>query len=132
MKLIKKQLLALPVTPLPQKPQRPKDGREYDYIYTAAAHENILAMELYPWDARPSKEGPKYRVFCTGDRWINYNVSEGKWGTGTLEHIGQSPEGYWRGNQFIPADTSSADAGQQVMGAYLKAGKEKEIGRAHV
>lgn len=126
MKLIKKQLLALPVTPLPKGFRRPKDSREYDYIYTAAAHGNILAMELYPWDASPSKEGPKYRVFCTEDRWINYNVSEGKWGTATLDHIGQHPEAYWHIQRFLPADTSSADAGKQVLGAYLKAGKEKD------
>lgn len=124
MKLIKKQLLALPVTPLTKRPQRTKDSREYDYIYTAAAHENILAIELFPWDASPSKEGPppQYRVFCTENRWINYDVAQGKWGTATLEHIGQSQAEYWRGNQLLPADTSSADAGQQVLGAYMKAG----------
>ena len=127
MKLIKKQLLALPVTPLAQRPQRPKGSREYDYIYTAAVHKDILTMELYPWGISPSKEGPpKYRVFCTENRWINYDVAQGKWGKATLEHIGQSPAEYWRIWQFFPVDTSSADAGKQVLGAYLKAGKEKD------
>ena len=128
MKLIKKQLLALPVTPLAQRPQRPKGSREYDYIYTAAVHKDILTMELYPWGTSPSKEGPppKYRVFCTENRWINYDVAQGKWGKATLEHIGQSLAEYWRIWQFFPVDTSSADAGKQVLGAYLKAGKEKD------
>ena len=54
MKLIKKQLLALPPTPLPKGLRLPKN-QSPDYIYTARAHGGILAIELYRPGGRDRK-----------------------------------------------------------------------------
>lgn len=112
MKLIKKQLLALPVTPLPKGLRLPKN-QSPDYIYTARAHGGILAIELY----RPGGS-LAFRVFCTGESWASYDTERETWGQATLEHIGQGPAGYWRANQLYPANKESAAAADSLLPEY--------------
>lgn len=112
MKLIKKQLLALPPTPLPKGLRLPKN-QSPDYIYTARAHGGILAIELY----RPSGS-LAFRVFCTGESWASYDTERETWGQATLEHIGQGPAGYWRANQLYPANKESAAAADSLLPEY--------------
>ena len=112
MKLIKKQLLALPPTPLPKGLRLPKN-QSPDYIYTARAHGGILAIELY----RPGGS-LAFRVFCTGESWASYDTERETWGQATLEHIGQGPAGYWRANQLYPANKESAAAADSLLPEY--------------
>ena len=112
MKLIKKQLLALPPTPLPKGLRLPKN-QSPDYIYTARAHGGILAIELY----RPGGS-LAFRVFCTGESWASYDTERETWGQATLEHIGQGPAEYWRANQLYPANKESAAAADSLLPEY--------------
>ncbi|MGN0663941.1 MAG: PcfJ domain-containing protein [Negativibacillus sp.] len=107
MKLIKKQLLELPVHSFPKKAPKTENKLTYDFYYAAEIAGDILHLTLFDWDSQL----PRWKVFCGRGKWINYDLEQKRWGHATLENIGRRPDQYWRSNTFLAIDEESRKAG---------------------
>ena len=86
MKLVKKELLGLPI-----KPCAPCEdlGKGVKFWLTAEQFNNlkepVLVVNLFHAGTQRNNRLLYCRIFCTKERWINWTAESGKWGKGTIE-----------------------------------------------